>query len=95
MSTHWARNRSRGPKLPLELVIKTQTADTAAFFGFNDRGRLAPGLRADVNVIDYQKLHLHTPRDARGRIGNVVTRLLGAFVDQWRLCSLGFWVSFF
>ena len=65
MLTHWARDRSRGPKLALEMVVKTQTSDTAGFFGFKDRGRLAAGLRADVNVIDDQKLHLHTPNLVR------------------------------
>lgn len=47
------------------MIVKTQTSDSAGFFGFNDRGRLAAGLRADVNVIDYQKLHLHTPNLVR------------------------------
>lgn len=60
--THWARDRKRGPKLPLEMVVKAQTAETADFFGFGDRGRLAPGLRADVNVIDHAGLRLHAPR---------------------------------
>jgi N-acyl-D-amino-acid deacylase len=59
--THWARDRSRGPKLPLELVVKAQTAETADFFGFKDRGRLAPGLRADVNIIDHDGLRIHAP----------------------------------
>lgn len=60
--THWARDRARGPRLPLEMVVKAQTAETADFFGLSDRGRLAPGLRADVNVIDYAGLRLHAPR---------------------------------
>jgi N-acyl-D-aspartate/D-glutamate deacylase len=59
--THWARDRKRGPGLPLEMVVKAQTADTADFFGLADRGRLAPGLRADVNVIDHAGLRLHAP----------------------------------
>lgn len=59
--THWARDRSRGPKLPLEMVVKAQTAETADFFGFKDRGRLAPGLRADMNVIDHAGLRIHAP----------------------------------
>ena len=61
MLTHWARDRSRGPKLPLELMVKRQTSETAKFFGFNDRGVLAPGLKADVNVIDYEGMRLHIP----------------------------------
>jgi N-acyl-D-aspartate/D-glutamate deacylase len=63
--THWARDRARGPKLPLEMVVKAQTAETADFFGFGDRGRLAPALRADVNVIDHAGLRLHAPRLVR------------------------------
>jgi N-acyl-D-aspartate/D-glutamate deacylase len=61
MLTHWARDRQRGPRLPLEPLVKRQTSETADFFGLTDRGRLAPGLRADVNVIDYQGLQLHMP----------------------------------
>ena len=54
MLTHWVRDRSRGPRLPLEFVIKRQTSETADFFGFHDRGRLAVGKKADVNVIDFE-----------------------------------------
>jgi N-acyl-D-aspartate/D-glutamate deacylase len=61
MLTHWARDRSRGPKLPLEMLIKRQTSETADFFGFADRGRLAPGLRADVNLIDFNRLQVQKP----------------------------------
>ncbi len=61
MLTHWVRDRTRGPRLPLEFVVKRQTSETADFFGFNDRGRLAPGLKADVNVIDFDHLRLHHP----------------------------------
>jgi N-acyl-D-aspartate/D-glutamate deacylase len=61
MLSHWGRDRSRGPRLPLELLVKRQTSETADFFGLADRGRLAPGLRADVNVIDFEGLRLHMP----------------------------------
>jgi N-acyl-D-amino-acid deacylase len=61
MLTHWGRDRKRGPGFPVEQLVKWQTSDTAGFFGFNDRGRLAPGLRADVNVIDFDGLRLHAP----------------------------------
>jgi N-acyl-D-amino-acid deacylase len=61
MLTHWGRDRVRGPKLPLELLIKRQTSETADFFGFADRGRLAPGLRADVNLIDHGRLQVQKP----------------------------------
>ena len=62
MLTHWARDRSRGPKLELEYVIKKMTADTADLFGLHDRGRIEVGMRADVNVIDHERLRLREPR---------------------------------
>ena len=61
MLMHWARDRTRGARLPLELMVRRQTGDTAGFFGFSDRGRLKPGLRADVNLIDYGALRIHAP----------------------------------
>ena len=64
MLTHWARDRSRGERLPLELVVKRQTLDGAELYGFDDRGVLAVGKRADVNVIDHVNLTLHPPRFA-------------------------------
>jgi N-acyl-D-aspartate/D-glutamate deacylase len=42
-------------------MIKRQTSETADFFGLTDRGRLAPGLRADVNLIDYDRLQVRKP----------------------------------
>ncbi len=61
MLTHWGRDRSRGPRLPLEQLVRMQTSATSDFFGFQDRGRLAPGLRADVNLIDFDRLQLRQP----------------------------------
>jgi N-acyl-D-aspartate/D-glutamate deacylase len=61
MLSHWARDRSRGERIPLEQVVKMQTRNTAALFGFDDRGALAPGLRADVNLIDFDNLQLAPP----------------------------------
>lgn len=61
MLTHWVRDRTRGERLPLELVVKRQTADTAALYGLGDRGTLTPGAVGDVNVIDLDGLHLHRP----------------------------------
>jgi N-acyl-D-amino-acid deacylase len=62
--THWARDRYRGKGLPLEYVVKKQTADTAALYGLSDRGLIAAGQKADINVIDFERLTLHTPRMA-------------------------------
>jgi len=61
MLTHWGRDRTRGPRMSLEHIVKMQTSETADFFGFRDRGRLRPGLRADINIIDYGNLRLHQP----------------------------------
>lgn len=58
MLSHWTRDRARGPRLPLELIVRRQTRDTAAAFGLHDRGVLAPGFRADVNLIDAARLAL-------------------------------------
>ena len=61
MLTHWSRDRVRGPKLPIEMLVKRQTSETADFFGLSDRGRLAPALRADLNLIDYDRLQVQKP----------------------------------
>ena len=50
-----------GRRLPLEKLVKRQTSETADFFGLTDRGRLSPGLRADVNLIDFDAMRLHKP----------------------------------
>lgn len=62
--THWARDRRRGQKLPLEYVIRKQSHDTAQLFGLSDRGVIEIGKRADVNVIDMDALTLHPARMA-------------------------------
>jgi N-acyl-D-amino-acid deacylase len=61
MLQHWGRDRRRGPRLPLELLVRRQTSETADFFGLRDRGRLVPGLRADVNLIDFDRLRVYQP----------------------------------
>ncbi len=64
MLTHWTRDRSRGPKLDLPYVVHRQTRQTASLYGLTDRGLVAPGLRADLNVIDYDGLRFGPPRMA-------------------------------
>ncbi|MEQ1889701.1 MAG: amidohydrolase family protein [Alphaproteobacteria bacterium] len=59
--THWARDRTRGEKLPLEYLVKRQTQDTARMVGFLDRGVIAPGMKADFNVIDFDNLQAGVP----------------------------------
>jgi N-acyl-D-amino-acid deacylase len=61
MLTHWARDRSRGDTLPVEQVVHLQTRRTAELYGFFDRGLLAPGYVADVNVVDHDALRLDPP----------------------------------
>ena len=59
--THWGRDRKRGDMLPLEWLIKRQSADTARAVGLLDRGVLAPGMRADINLIDFANLNTCSP----------------------------------
>jgi len=59
--THWARDRHRGARLPLELAVRRLTHDPARLYALHDRGVLAPGMRADVNVIDFDDLRLLHP----------------------------------
>ncbi len=61
MLTHWARDRARG-KLPLERVLKMLTSDNARYVGFGDRGVIAVGKKADLNVIDFEGLRLQRPK---------------------------------
>jgi N-acyl-D-aspartate/D-glutamate deacylase len=62
--THWVRDRARGERLPLERVVESQTRRTAELYCLRDRGVLAPGMKADVNVIDLGALHIHAPEMA-------------------------------
>ncbi len=64
MLTHWTRDRRRGPRLPLEHVVRRQTRQTAELYALRDRGLVAPGLRADLNLIDYDRLTFGPPRMA-------------------------------
>ena len=51
MLTHWVRDRQRGERLPVERVVRMLTAQPAASFGMTDRGWIAEGLAADLNII--------------------------------------------
>ena len=59
--THWARDRHRGPRLPLEQAVHLQTGRTAAVYGLTDRGRIEVGKRADLNIVDLENMRLHPP----------------------------------
>ena len=62
MLTHWARDRSRGPGLPLEFLIQKHTRGNALAYGLLDRGLIAPGYKADINIIDFERLTLLPPK---------------------------------
>jgi len=60
--THWTRDRTRGDRLSIPFVVAAQSRKTAMSVGLYDRGVIAPGYKADINVIDYDRLHLHPPK---------------------------------
>ena len=61
MLTHWCRDRTRGPRFGLPETVRCQTKDTAEAVGLYDRGVIAPGYLADLNVIDFDRLKLKVP----------------------------------
>jgi N-acyl-D-amino-acid deacylase len=93
MLTHWVRDRSRGPRLALEHAVRKQTTETAHLYGLRDRGVIAVGKRADLNVIDFDRLHLPPPyvvrdlpaggqrmmQDAKGYVATIV----GGVITRW------------
>ena len=62
--THWGRDRERGPRFELPFLVQRQSRSTAEAVGLLDRGVLAPGYKADINVIDFDHLHLAPPEMA-------------------------------
>ena len=88
--THWVRDRQRGPRLPLTQVVHKQTLKNAQLFGLHDRGLLAPGKRADLNIIDFQRLTLgklavHRDLPAGGaRLLQPANGYVGCFVNGVR-----------
>ena len=61
MMAYMSRDRTRGPIFPLEFTVHKMTRDTALVYGLNDRGVIAPGFRADLNIIDFDQLALEDP----------------------------------
>lgn len=59
--THWVRDRTKGERVPLETAVHKLTGAPAAMYGFTDRGVLAAGRKADVNVIDLDNLTIQAP----------------------------------
>ena len=61
MLTHWCRDRRSGEGLPLPWMVRALSSEPAALFGLRDRGLLQPGMKADVNVIDFEALACEPP----------------------------------
>jgi N-acyl-D-amino-acid deacylase len=59
--THWARDRANGERLGIAEAVRMLTSDPARSHRFHDRGRIAPGLKADINIIDMNRLKLFSP----------------------------------
>jgi N-acyl-D-amino-acid deacylase len=59
--SYWTRDRKRGATIPLEQAVRLQTGNTAAVYGLTDRGTIAPGMKGDLNVVDYDTVALHAP----------------------------------
>ena len=85
--THWARDRSRGERLPVELLVHKLTRANAGLYGLDDRGLVAEGYRADLNVIDLDGLRIHRPV-LRHDLGDTLARVL-AGVDHDALAARG------
>jgi N-acyl-D-amino-acid deacylase len=65
MLAYWARDRAKGPRISIEQAVQALTSSTADTVGLSDRGRLAPGYKADINVIDHGALQLRAPQVVR------------------------------
>ena len=59
--THWVRDRTKGERVPLELAVRKLTGAPAEMYGFDDRGVIGVGRRADLNVIDFDNLTIQAP----------------------------------
>jgi N-acyl-D-amino-acid deacylase len=80
MLTHWVRDRTRGPRLTLEHAVRRLTRDSAELYGLHDRGVIAPGKKADFNVIDHERLALVRPElvnDLPAAAGRLIQRSEG------------------
>jgi N-acyl-D-amino-acid deacylase len=90
--SHWVRDRSRGERLPIEVAVRLQTSETAKLYGLRDRGAIASGMKADVNVIDLDHLRLHPPEMVHDLPAN--GRRLIQRVDGYRQTILSGEVTF-
>lgn len=80
MLTHWCRDRTRGPKVPVEEVVHWMTQKSARAIGLEDRGVLALGKKADINIFDLDRLKVHAPEfhtDLPGGSRRIMTGVTG------------------
>jgi len=80
MLTHWVRDRIRGEKAPIEEMVHLMTQKTALSVGLTDRGLIAPGKKADLNVFDLDALKLHQPdfyEDLPGGARRIMQKVTG------------------
>ena len=97
MLSHWVRDHKQDdPRhMPLEFVVKKMTSDNAAVYGMKDRGRLAAGLRADINLIDMARLGSGRPRmvydlpAAQARLDQSVTGYVATYVKGQAVLRAG------
>ncbi len=88
--THWVRDRTRGPRMPIELMVHKQTLRNADLFGMHDRGSIEVGKKADLNLFELDRLGLgalqvHHDLPAGGsRILQSATGYLGTWVNGVR-----------
>jgi N-acyl-D-aspartate/D-glutamate deacylase len=78
--SYWPRDRTRGPQLPLAEAVRRLTSDPAALYGLSDRGVIAEGKKADLNVIDHDAVGLEPPElvhDLPAGAGRLVQRSRG------------------
>lgn len=59
--SYWTRDRTRGPRIEMARAVQMLTGDVADYLGLADRGRIRPGLKADLNIIDPARLRVHAP----------------------------------
>jgi N-acyl-D-aspartate/D-glutamate deacylase len=64
MLSHWVRDRTRGPRIPIQQSVYRMTQHTAQLYGLRDRGVIAQGYKADLNVINPDEIQLHRPEMA-------------------------------
>lgn len=60
--SYWTRDRTRGPKHRLEDMVRRLSSNNAEAIGLTDRGRIEVGLRADINIVDYDAMILPSPQ---------------------------------